>query len=1126
MAQNEIEEIQKAIAALENQRALLGDSVVDTAVAPLHEKLAALEAADRPDQQRKLVTTLFLDVVNSTAMVRDMDPEDHLAIMDGAMQRLTAPIEAGGGRVLKYMGDGLMALFGHPVARENDPEMAVHAALNMLALARDYAVEVEKQWGVPDFAVRIGMSTGMAIVGGGTEGENTVAGRHVNLAARLETAAPPGGLFISHSTYQQVRGLFEIVQQELITAKGFAEPQAAYRVVRARPRRYMQTPRGIEGVATRMIGRDMEMSSLQEAYTAVAEKGDGRLITIVGEAGIGKSRMLAEFAAWLEAHEQDMRIIQGKAYPQTQGAPYGLLRDLFTSEFAIQEDDSVEEVWRKFEAGFASILDDGEETTQKAHHVGQLLGFNFSASPYLQQTLANPRHLRKRALAYAGDYVITIAQTQIVVVFLEDLHWSDSSSLDALDHIFSKQTSLPVLVVAMTRPNLYQRVPDWGSKIGFQQRIDLLPLSGENSRLLVAEVLQNLDHVPDELLDIIVNNAEGNPFYAEELVKILIEEGIIVKTEPKWFVHAERIGEVHIPATLTGVIQARLDRLSPQDKVVIQQASVIGRTFWDDSVSYVYGGADKGLGNAAVAESLTTLQDRELIFPQPLSRFAGTVERSFKHALLRDIAYETVLKRLRREYHRLAANWLIENSGDRLDESAGLIAHHYSEAGLGQHAVPYWLKAGKQALQRSANVEAINHLNNGLASLESLPDTLERIQQEITLQIALGNALIAIKGYAAPEVRQTYTRARELCRQMGETPQLLPVLYGLWANYLVAAEHQTAYQLAQEFLDAARSQDDPSVVVAHRAMALSSLFLGKLTQARSHFDSIATLYNPEIHQALAFQYGQDPGASGLSIGTWAVWLLGYPEQSLVWAREAASHARRMSHPLSLAFGLTMGAIQFQYRREVEAAHEYIDEAIRLSDEHGFATWRTWGMSLHGWVLAEQGLVNEGATQIIESLSASRAQGTGLLHPYFLTLLAEIYGGMGRIAEGLGTLEKAMALAEQNEEGYWEAEMVRIQGELLQMLADKKLVADEITEMQGKFMEDSPESCFLKAIEIARKQEARSLELRATMSLGRLWASQGKRKEARAMLDEIYGWFTEGFDTADLQEARVLLDELT
>jgi len=1126
LVQNEIEEIQKAIEALENQRVLLGDSVVDTAVAPLHEKLAALETAERPDQQRKLVTTLFLDVVNSTAMVRDMDPEDHLAIMDGAMQRLTEPIEANGGRVLKYMGDGLMALFGHPVARENDPEMAVRAALNMLTLARDYAGEVGKHWGVPNFAVRIGMSTGMAIIGGGTEGENTVAGRHVNLAARLETSAPPGGLFISHSTYQQVRGLFEIVQQEAITAKGFAEPQAAYLVISARSRRYMQTPRGVEGVATHMIGRDAELALLQEVYAAVTEKGEGQLITIVGEAGIGKSRLLAEFGTWLENRAGDVRIIQGKAYPQMQGAPYGLLRDLFTREFGIHEDDSVEDVMRKFEAGFISVSDDNEETTKKAHYVGQLLGFNFSASPYMGQALDNPKHLRERALAFTSDYFVTITRIQSGVVFLEDLHWADSSSLDALGYLISRQSDLPVLVVAMTRPNLFQRIQDWGSKIDYYQRINLLPLSGEDSRLLVAEVLKNLDHVPDSLRDIIVNNAEGNPFYAEELVKILIEEGVITKNEPKWRVHSERIGEVHIPPSLTGVIQARLDRLSPQDKVVIQQASVIGRTFWDDSVSYVYGGADTELGSSAVAESLKILQDRELVFPQPNSRFAGTVERNFKHALLRDVAYETVLKRLRREYHSLAADWLIENSGDRLDESAGLIAHHYSEAGLAELAVPYWLRAGEQALQRSANVEAISHLNYGLASLENLPDTPEHVQQELTLQIALGNALIAIKGYAAPEVRQTYARARELCRQMGETPQLLPVLYGLWANYLVAAEHRTAYKLGQEFLDAARSQDDPSVVVAHRAVGLSLLFLGELTLARTHFESIATLYHPEMHQALAFQYGQDPGASGLSVGTWVVWLLGYPEQSLDWAQEAVSLARSMSHPLSLAFALTMGAIQFQYRQEIEVAREYVDEAITLSDEHGFATWSTWGMSLHGWILAEQGQVSEGVIQIHESLSASQAQGTGLLHPYFLTLLAGMYGTMGRITEGLGTLAKAMALVEQSGECYWEAEMYRLKGELLRMPAVKELVADETTEMRGKFTDDySPESCFLKAIEIARKQEARSLELRATMSLSRLWASEGKRKEARAMLEKIFGWFTEGFDTADLQEARELLDDL-
>jgi predicted ATPase len=612
-----------------------------------------------------------------------------------------------------------------------------------------------------------------------------------------------------------------------------------------------------------------------------------------------------------------------------------------------------------------------------------------------------------------------------------------------------------------------------------------------------------------------VIRTDGVPLFVEELTKMVLESGLLHERQGRYELTGP-LPPLAIPATLRDSLTARLDRLASA-KEVAQLGATLGREFNYELLQLV-----STLDDATLQNELTHLVEAELLYRSGLPPRAKYI---FKHVLIQEAAYRSQLRSKRQQVHLQVAQVLEDQMPETAETQPELIAHHYSAAGLAEHAVPYWLMAGKQALQRSANVEAISHLNHGLASLESLPDTPERVQQELTLQIALGNALIAIQGYAAPEVRQTYARARELCRQMAGTPQLLPVLYGLWANYLVAAEHRTAYELGQEFLDEAQGQEDPSVIVAHRAMGLSSLFLGEFTLARTHFESIATLYNPELHQSLAFQYGQDAGASGLSVGSWSVWLLGYPEQSLDWARKAASLARSMSHPLSLAFALTMGAIQFQYRREVVTAREYVDEAITLSDEHGFATWRTWGMLLRGWILAEQGQVSEGVTQIHESLSASRAQGTGLLHPYFLTLLAGMYGMLGMITEGLGALAEALALVEQSGENYWEAEIYRIKGELLRKASDDSMTKGEVGEMKAD-LNTSPEACFLKAIEISRVQKARSLELRAAVSLCRLWESQGKSNEGRQVLEETYGWFTEGFDTLDLSEAKALLDSLS
>lgn len=1111
MAQNEIEEIQKAIEALENQRALLGDAIVDTAVAPLQEKLAALQTAGSPDQQRKLVTTLFLDVVNSTAMVRDMDPEDHLAIMDGAMQRMTLPVEANGGRVFKYMGDGLMALFGHPVARENEPELAVRAALHMLEVAGDYAREVEAQWGVVDYSVRIGMSTGMAIIGGGAEGENTVAGRHVNLAARLETAAPPGGLFISHSTYQQVRGLFDIEQQEPIKAKGFAESQAAYRVIRARPRRFLQTPRGIEGVATRMIGRDAELSLLQEAYAAIAEQGDGRLITIVGEAGIGKSRLLTEYGAWLELQPQAVRILHGRAHPQSQEAPYSLLRDLFTTEFKIQEDDRAQRVSRKFEQGFKEQLGDSESTEVGAHYAGQMLGFDFDASPHLALALMDPKHLREQALSAVGDYVIAAARSQPVVIFLEDLHWADRSSLDALDHLFQDLSSSPILTVAMTRPGLFQRFPAWGEASPLQQRINLLPLIGENGRLLVEEVLKKLENIPTSLRLLIAENAEGNPFYVEEMVKMLIDEGIIVNVEPRWRLQANQISEIKVPPSLTGVLQARLDRLDPETKTVLQQASVVGRVFWDNTVAYIYSRSGSDQNISQIDLSLQMLQDREMVFEQTTSRFTDTTEHQFKHALLRDVTYETVLKRLRRDYHGLAANWLIENSADRQGEIYGLIATHLEKAGKESEAISYLKIAADLAVAAYANEEAIAFLQRGVNLIRRLPDSLEHKKQELDFQIALYGPLGVIKGWGAPEVATAFNRARELSTEAGDPGQLFLALYGLWGYNVTHANLSTAIELAQQCLSLAESTSEPPLLMeAHRLLDESLYFMGDFINARKHLEAGYAIYDPNIHGAHATIYGQDPGVAFLGYEAWIVWHLGYPDLALERSRQQIALGQSLSHVASHAYALAWSAFCSYLVRDTRTTQHLAEMCIALSAEHGFPLFLGEATMLLGWAHAQDGQAETGISELLQGLDILRNIGAEIGVVSGLGMLAEAYGNAGQFEPAEHAIDEGLQLLGNSGAYAYAPELHRIKGELA--LARTR-------------SPEQAEKSFRQALDIARRQRARTPQLRISVNLARLLKEQGKSEEAHFLLSEIFNWFTEGFDTADLREARALLDEL-
>jgi len=509
--------------------------------------------------------------------------------------------------------------------------------------------------------------------------------------------------------------------------------------------------------------------------------------------------------------------------------------------------------------------------------------------------------------------------------------------------------------------------------------------------------------------------------------------------------------------------------------------------------------------------------------------------------LIQDAAYQSLLKSTRQHYHRQIAQVLEEQFPETRETQPELLAHHYTEAGLIAHAIPYWQRAGQRAVERSANVEAVADLTKGLELLTALPDTPERAQQELTLQIALGSVLVATKGYGAPEVEQAYTRARELCQQVGETPQLFPVLRGLYVVYGSRGELQLAHELGEQLLTLAQRQQDLALLlVAHFSLGFTLGDLGEFAPAREHLQQGLALYDPQQHRSLAFLYEQDFGVSCLGFMALTLWHLGYPDQALQRSHEALTLAQKLTHPFSLAAALGMAVIVHQCRREGQAVQQRAEALITLASEQGFALWVAWGSMLRGWALAAQGQGEEGIAQMRQGLTAFRATGAETPRSHFLALLAEASGKEGQIEEGLTLLAEALAVVHKTGERFSEAELYRLKGTLtLQSKASLGQVSDKSRASQDKSEITSPqhptpstqaeaeaEACFHKAIEIARRQQAKSLELRAVMSLSRLWQQQGKIEEARQMLAEIYGWFTEGFDTKDLQEAKALLAELS
>jgi class 3 adenylate cyclase/tetratricopeptide (TPR) repeat protein len=714
---NERKQLEEAIHALEAKRAVLGDAVVEASIAALKKQLDELQAAGVPvDQHRKLVTMLFTDIVGSTEIGRQLEPEEIIEIMEAALRRMAVHVEQHGGRVTRFMGDGFKAVFGDPVAREDDAERAVRAGLAMLGEAQAYAAEIEDEWKITGFNVRVGVNTGMVAVGGLTEAEDTVMGLTVNLGARMEKAAPTGGLLISQYTFRHVRGIFEVKPLGQIEAKGFDEPVEVYLVKEAKPRAFRMQTRGVLGLETPMVGREVELKHIREAFYAASEDEECQVVTVTGEAGVGKSRLVYEFQDWLDSNAEEVHLFQGRCQHGASNLPYALLRDVFSLQFQIQDSAPLNVVKERIEGGFGEILGMDEDGQMRAHVIGQLLGFDFGASPYLTGMLEDAQQLRDRALLYLGEYFQGIAEQAPAVIFLDDVHWADDSSLDAVNYISLNKPKQRILFVCLSRPVLLERRPHWGEGQVGHSRLTLQPLSKRESRRLIGEILTKLEEVPLYLREMVVDGAEGNPYYIEELINMLIANGVIIEGDTRWQVDLKKLNDVDVPTTLAGVLQARLDSLPAEERQVLQQAAVVGRVFWDGALQYLQASTPNGEPSKSgpLDQILSSLRQRELIYQREISAFSGTVEYTFKQTILRDVTYQGVLKKVRQAYHGMTAKWLIEQSGERTGEFTGMIAEHLATSGQAEQAATYLLEAGERAARQYANQEALSYLNRAL----------------------------------------------------------------------------------------------------------------------------------------------------------------------------------------------------------------------------------------------------------------------------------------------------------------------------------------------------------------------------------------------------------------------------
>ena len=711
---DDLASVERAIAALESQRPVLGDEVTETALLPLRERRRVLLVREG-GEQRKLVTVLFADLVDFTVLSRRLDAEDTRAVVGAYFARWQHAITEQGGTVEKFIGDAVMAVFGLYRSEEDDAQRAVRAALVMTHELDSLNEEMERTYGVT-LQMRVGLDTGDVVVSTLEEREAhefVAVGPTVNRAARLQAAAPPGGVLISEDTYRQVRGRFNIEPVPGLQLKGIDEAVDAYLVASERPHGFrLDSARGVEGVDTTTVGRASQLRTLQDRLLDVVEDQRWCVMSVVGDAGVGKSRLLLDFDAWLGERPEPVWWFRGRASQATGNRPNALLHDIMASRFHIQESDPPEVVLQKFDEGFRAAVGDAQDpdsTSAAARLVAAWLGFDHDDPG--SRPPPDPHSLRLQASAELASYFAALSRTAPVVVLLEDLHWADDSSLKWLDDADRVLHDCPVLVVATARPTFLQDRPHWGEGLEHHARLSLEPLSRRESRQLLQQILHRVEDPPEALVSLVVDTAEGNPFYIEELVTWLVDAGVIVRGDDVWRVVTELVETVVVPSTLRGVLQARLDSLSPGERGLLQRASVVGRVFWDDAVAHLAESAA-----TPAAETLDVLRRRELVFEREVSAFDSAREFLFKHALLRDVAYDGVLRAHRERYHRLAALWLarVSASSGRDREYAALIADHFDRA-RDLEASSWYLVAGQQAAEVFALEEATKLLTRGIA---------------------------------------------------------------------------------------------------------------------------------------------------------------------------------------------------------------------------------------------------------------------------------------------------------------------------------------------------------------------------------------------------------------------------
>ena len=1176
---------------------------------------AVIEHALPHGAERRQLTVLFCDIVDSTAFTEKLDPEELRNLLEIYRTCIMEVVLAQNGHIARYFGDGVLVYFGYPIAHEDTAHRAVRAALGIVAAIKTLNPYLQATFGV-EINVRLSIDTGLVVVWhiSGEESPEAIdiVGKTPNIAARMQELATPNSIVIGDTTHQLVEGFFSTAALGATLLRGISQPVNVYQVsgeIPAQSRLDIASESGL----TPLIGREREVELLKQGWTQV-RASQGQALLIEGEAGIGKSRCLQLIQEYVE-HSPETVIMECRCSPYYQNSPLYPILSLFqehvvqftSTDTAQTRLDKLENLLRDYNiptvgSDTVSLSDAEREVQEQApetlpllaelleipFEIQQQTGTGVGARPYgrpiAQDTYPSGwgrRQRRQQTLEVLVQVLLKMAEQRPILFVVEDLHWIDPSSIEFLTLLINRIEHARIFAVLSCRTDTQPFRQSSEPEEEGQLPQDEIPNSDLESSVLDREVLEQLLHpawanaltlaaltppqveamiqhvagdtvLPSEVLTRIVEMTEGVPLFVEELTQMMLENVSGLQTPPPLDVSDQtdpRSQTMEVPVTLQDLLTARLDELGAA-KEIVQLGATLGREWTAELLHEVASGLD--MGNRLFTDFVSLRGElNKLVNAYILNRNQvadNQLRYTFRHPLLRETAYQSLLRSKRQQYHQQIAEVLQGDGGSQPE----LVAHHYTEAGLPEKAIDYWHRAGQRALERSANVEGIRHITQGLAALEELSTNASArelgvtAQRELELQTILGSALIATKGYAAPEVEVAYTRARELLETLeskepaidGDTDASLdsikdrrfPILFGLWLSHLVRGRFLSARELGEQCFVIAKQVGDPAFEVeAHRALGSTLYYLSEFKSALAHLEAGIKIYQPQLHPVPTFlHFVADPGMTLLAYSAPLLWSLGYPLQAEARLAESARIGKDRSHPFSDAVLLYFTTVLNQHRDEVEKVETAATKMLQICREHGFSLWEAAARVMKGWALTELNHSEEGIPMIRKGIAAWEKTRAELQLPLFLALLAQAYQRAGQYTLALQTLDSALSVVTRTGERAYDAELTRRKGELCLVFSkETETVSGKefgVTNPSHKTIAKA-ESYFQEALAIARRQGAKSWELRAALSLSELWCMQDRYQDAYNLLRPIYLWFSEGFDTKDLRQAKHLLEKL-